>query len=412
MTIAQAGDKLKWTIDPHIFLFRRICGKVVKKDPITGEEYPVPFATVYVEDTDCSLISYFPHGYPWAWHFPFNCHREVIAQTNTDKCGRFCVWVPRFDIDWILKWQKERICFPTIFHRPWVIDFIPTLPPEVAGPVWPPIPIPDPGPLKVLTSLPASTIEAIAGHSASKLAAGATRLQAAAAVGSPNPSIDAALQARAFEHELPPPLPPEFQRALSGNGIVAGQGASASDGVRSAIALKLGLDASAKELVDFDPRRFVGPSGDALISIFRNGRSSSMFLTSRSGWDRTSTATASRRPFTPRATSMFAGTPGRFPTLLWWPARSRRKRTPAARHRSSVATSRQYCSPALCPWILRPTMMARSAAHRRHRQGSATRFGPTGQLRIRLGRRPRRKNCAPSADAVLRNVATLRLRRG
>jgi len=60
VTIAKVSDKLKWKIDPNLFLFRRICGKVVKKDPITGDEYPVPFATVYVEDTDCNLISYFP----------------------------------------------------------------------------------------------------------------------------------------------------------------------------------------------------------------------------------------------------------------------------------------------------------------------------------------------------------------
>lgn len=259
LTIAKASDKLKWVVDPNLFLFRRICGKVVKKDPITGEEYPVPFATVYVEDTDCNLISYFPSGHPWVWHFPFLCRREVIATTKTDKCGNFCVWVPRFDIDWILRWRKERICFPIIFHRPSISDFIPKLPPEVAGPVWPPIPDPDPGPIKILTSLPASTIEAIAGPSASKLATRAVALQAAAAVGSPSSSIDAALQARAFEQELPPPLPAEFQRALSGDGVVAARGASASDGIRSAVALKLGLDASAKELAEFDPRRFIGP---------------------------------------------------------------------------------------------------------------------------------------------------------
>src|SRR5512147_1777152 len=107
-SIATAAEKLKWKVDPALFLFRKICGRVVKKDPVTGEEYPVPFATVHVEDTDCTLISYFPKPWPWGWHFPLHCHREELATAKTDKCGNFCVWIPRFDIDWILYWRKHR----------------------------------------------------------------------------------------------------------------------------------------------------------------------------------------------------------------------------------------------------------------------------------------------------------------
>ncbi len=80
--IAELSDKLKWHVDPKFFLFEKICGKVVKKDPVTGIEYPVPFATVYVEDNDCNLITYSPYGFPWVWHFPFFCHREVIGTTS------------------------------------------------------------------------------------------------------------------------------------------------------------------------------------------------------------------------------------------------------------------------------------------------------------------------------------------
>ena len=60
VTVAELSDRFKWRIDPNLLFFRRICGRVVKKDPNTGIEYPVPFATVTVEDTDCSLIGYFP----------------------------------------------------------------------------------------------------------------------------------------------------------------------------------------------------------------------------------------------------------------------------------------------------------------------------------------------------------------
>ena len=41
MTIAQITEKYRFAIDPSILFFRKICGKVVKKDPITGVEYPV-----------------------------------------------------------------------------------------------------------------------------------------------------------------------------------------------------------------------------------------------------------------------------------------------------------------------------------------------------------------------------------
>ena len=135
----------RFQVDPELFLFRRVCGRVVKTDPVTGVDYPVPFATVEVEDTDCSFIGYFPRLSPWAWYFPFRCHREVIATTQTDECGEFCVWIPRFDIDWVLRFRHERVCFPIIFQRPTLKDILDRIPPIVppidrGGPI-PPRPI-------------------------------------------------------------------------------------------------------------------------------------------------------------------------------------------------------------------------------------------------------------------------------
>ena len=106
LTLAEAVEKFRFTIDPQLLLFRKVCGEVVKTDPVTGIDYPVPFATVNVEDTDCSLLGFFPSKASWSWYFPFFCHREVIATTRTDACGKFCVWIPRWDIDWVLRFRR------------------------------------------------------------------------------------------------------------------------------------------------------------------------------------------------------------------------------------------------------------------------------------------------------------------
>jgi hypothetical protein len=258
-TIAQVAEKLKWKIDPELFFFRKVCGKVVKKNPVTGVEYPVPFATVHVEDTDCNLISYFPQGWQWGWHFPFNCRREVIATTKTDKCGNFCVWIPRFDIDWILKWRRQRICFPLIFRRPSIEDMIPRIPDlDIVDGPWPPLPWPDPGPLHRLERFDPSVIEAVAGPSAGNLALRVADLQSSKAFGAHNAMTEERLlQARAFDHEMPPPLPSEFHEALSGQNVVADKKASPLEGVKAAVAEKLGI--AMKEFADFNPRRFIGP---------------------------------------------------------------------------------------------------------------------------------------------------------
>ena len=111
-THLDLADRLKWILEPHFLLFRKICGRVVKKDPVTGALYPVPNATVHVQDTDCGLVAYFPPASKYGWFYPLFCHRETLATVKTDECGEFCVWIPRWDIDWILRWRKERFCFP------------------------------------------------------------------------------------------------------------------------------------------------------------------------------------------------------------------------------------------------------------------------------------------------------------
>jgi hypothetical protein len=124
LSIVEINDKFRWKIDPEILFFRRICGKVVKTDPATGIDLPVPFATVNVYDTDCDFLGYFPVELPWTWFFPIFCRRELIGTTTADACGNFCVWVPRFEIDYILRWRLEWVCEPYFWIKPSISDLV------------------------------------------------------------------------------------------------------------------------------------------------------------------------------------------------------------------------------------------------------------------------------------------------
>ena len=95
LSIAEIQQKFRFEFDLSILLFRRVCGKVVKTDPATGEEYPLPFATVHVEGSDCNLLAYSPPEGQWLWFYPLSCQREQVASTVTDQCGNFCVLIPR-----------------------------------------------------------------------------------------------------------------------------------------------------------------------------------------------------------------------------------------------------------------------------------------------------------------------------
>lgn len=259
LTVAQIGEKFRFRIDPMLLFFRRICGKVVKKDPVTGIEYPVAYATVHVEDTDCSFLGYFPASARYAWYFPFKCRREVIATVKTDKCGNFCVYVPRWDIDWILKWRKERLCFPVIFERPSLADIIEELLPREPVPIPRPGPDPDPGPLlrHDRGQLLAAVEQRLGRDTARRLGVVLSRLSFGAS------TVDALalLQDDAFEAPLAPPLPSEFR--MVDHGIDTRREASGATpwlsmaGVRASLGSRLKMDAEA--LRDFDLRQFIGP---------------------------------------------------------------------------------------------------------------------------------------------------------
>lgn len=207
-TIADLSERLKWKIDPSLFFFRRICGKVVKTDPVTGVDHPVPFATVHVMDTDCSFLGFFPVESPWAWFFPIFCHQEEIGTTTTDACGNFCVWVPRFEIDRILQWRFEWRCYPELFLKPSIRDILkyleiierePHIPPHGPGP--------DPAP--ILTKDPAAIqrLGELIGAERARMLSGIAR--SADFTGNIS-ALQEVLDQPAFPEKIPPPIPKQL----------------------------------------------------------------------------------------------------------------------------------------------------------------------------------------------------------
>ena len=255
--VADLAEKFRWHVDPQLFLFRRVCGRVVKRDPATGTLFPVPFATVQVQDTDCSFLGFFPVEAPWGWLFPLHCHREVIATVTTDACGEFCVFIPRWDIDWILRFRRERVCYPDIFIKPNLRDLLEGLQ-EVPRR---PIPEPDPPPFLMKDGgLTLRRVQDLLGRDvAERLAA----QEAGAAFGASTSQQFELLDRPAFAQPLPPPLPAEFKPGAQPQREMTNalrQEFSADKSLveaRSALATRLKLDV--KELGALDFRRFIGP---------------------------------------------------------------------------------------------------------------------------------------------------------
>ena len=210
-SVADLAQRFQWRIDPRWFLFERVCGQVVRTDPATGMSLPVPFATVHVMDTDCDFLGYFPFESPWAWGFPILCHQEEIATVVTDACGRFCVWIPRFDIEWVVRWRLEYICFPEIFRIPTLGDLLQTI---GVGPGDPAV---------------ARTAALIGREAASQIVAA----RASARIGAPISSAAALVDRPAFLRPVPPPLSVTLRDVVANPHRLAGLTGSRKDRKRA-----------------------------------------------------------------------------------------------------------------------------------------------------------------------------------
>ncbi|MBI4203180.1 MAG: hypothetical protein HY532_08730 [Chloroflexi bacterium] len=267
-SVVDIGERFRWRLDPELLFFRRICGQVVKTDPVTGIEYPVPFATVHVYDTDCNFFGFFPGGWPWAWFFPFRCRREEIASVVTDACGRFCVFVPRWEIDWILRFRRERLCFPDIFVKPNLRDLLEDLLPRPPI-VRPPKPEPDPPPPFLLkdSGITFQRVAQLVGRpTAERLGA----LESGATIGQNAGEMLHLLERKALSQPLPPPLPSEIKELQVGEGaeprvarlevasLYGREGlTTATSKVQTSLAAQLNIDLDVLREVDF--QRFIGP---------------------------------------------------------------------------------------------------------------------------------------------------------
>lgn len=200
-TLGDLRDRLRFVIDPELFLFRRVCGRVVKRDPATGEEWGVPNATVHVEDTDYSFLGFFPSSSEHFWLWPLLGHREEVGHTVTDACGRFCAWVPRWDIDRVLRLRRRRVCLPEIV-KPSLEEILTRLREELIQ-RWPP-PIPDPGPLH---GIGPETLRAAREVVGAPAAAGLEELRQSRAFGEDATGADDLLNRPAFPQPPAPPLP-------------------------------------------------------------------------------------------------------------------------------------------------------------------------------------------------------------
>jgi hypothetical protein len=236
-SIATLRERLRWRINPDWFLFELVCGQVVKVDPSTGLKYPVPGATVNVQDVDCDWLWYFPPLWPWAWAFRWDfCEIETVATTVTDACGKFCVWVPRFDIDWILEWRKERICLPDLLQRPSVGDLVGQI--GVIQQRFPPNPNP-PDPAGILSQR-TDLVTAIGAGTAYRLQA----LAGARTGGSLNRTLGSVLAGHAFSRSVPPPLSHDLKQLHR-------------EGQHHVVGERLGLDAARAEKLDL--ANYYGP---------------------------------------------------------------------------------------------------------------------------------------------------------
>lgn len=257
----ELADRLKWALDPSLFLFRQVCGRVVKKDPATGTEYPVPNATVYVEDTDCGLLAYYPPGSKYGWFYPLGCRRETLATVKTDECGNFCVWVPRWDIDWILRWRKERFCFPVIFERPSIFDLLHDIP-LLVDDRFPPRPVPGPDPAPDVD--PRVIVDRISRMASADLSNAVgpvlgerlNGLPGSTAFGASTLRSRSLLSENAFPGVIPPPLPDELKQ-VEFSADAKRRAAHTMEMARGTIAHRLGVEV--ERLKNLDLRFPIGP---------------------------------------------------------------------------------------------------------------------------------------------------------
>ncbi len=190
-SVSELRKKVSPFVEQELLLFRRVCGRVVRTGA-DGVDRPVPFATVHVEDVNCNFLGLFPVEGPWAWLFPLTrCTREDIGSAVTDACGNFCAWIPRWEIEYVLRWRLQWRCFEHFFSRPTIGELLNV--PRNPG---------DPGPI----DLDPHAVEHLAGTiDAARVAQ--LRGLARQSFGASTAPLNALLAQPAFPRSVAPPVP-------------------------------------------------------------------------------------------------------------------------------------------------------------------------------------------------------------
>jgi hypothetical protein len=106
LTVEEVRGRFGWQIDPRLLLFRRLSGRVLTIDPAIGKPVPSAGATVSVDSTLCDLLHVTNEVQGGGWLVVGNVRREPIAEVLTGADGNFGLWIPRFDIESILRWRS------------------------------------------------------------------------------------------------------------------------------------------------------------------------------------------------------------------------------------------------------------------------------------------------------------------
>lgn len=106
LTLEEVRGRFGWQIDPRLLLFRRLSGRVLTLDAASGKPMPSAGATVGVDNTLCDLLHVTDEVLGGGWLVVGNVRREPIAEVLTDAEGNFGLWIPRFDIESILRWRS------------------------------------------------------------------------------------------------------------------------------------------------------------------------------------------------------------------------------------------------------------------------------------------------------------------
>lgn len=107
LTIEEIRGRFGWQIDPRLLLFRRLSGKVLIRDEECGNLVPVDGALVHIESTLSDLLHFADAIEGGGCLLMTHVRRERILSVTSSADGGFSAWIPRFDIESLVRWRAS-----------------------------------------------------------------------------------------------------------------------------------------------------------------------------------------------------------------------------------------------------------------------------------------------------------------